>query len=192
MAPKNSTPSPAAALPSANRSQHTSASATHPKPATSHSKTQPQTTTPPTSSSTTAPKLAQQINALTNTKTATALSKSAPRSVQEAQQILAEMWNSYVDKTAQRVKLLDTFMGFLVLVGVLQFVYCVIVGNYPFNAFLAGFSATVGQFVLTASLRMQTNPENEKEFRGTSDERAFADFVFGSMILHFFCVNFIN
>ncbi|KAK0259107.1 oligosaccharyltransferase complex subunit epsilon [Friedmanniomyces endolithicus] len=175
MAPKRPTPSPAAAPPSANRSQHTSASAAPSKPSASHSKTQPpQQTTPSTTStstSTTAPKLAQQINALTNTKTATALSKSAPRSLQDAQQILAEMWNSYVDKTAQRVKLLDTFMGFLVLVGVLQFVYCVIVGNYPFNAFLAGFSATVGQFVLTASLRMQTNPENEKEFRGTSDER---------------------
>ncbi|KAK0996869.1 oligosaccharyltransferase complex subunit epsilon [Friedmanniomyces endolithicus] len=132
MAPKKPTPSPAAAPPSANRSQHTSASAAPSKPSASHSKTQTPQTTPSstTSTSTTAPKLAQQINALTNTKTATALSKSAPRSVQEAQQILAEMWNSYVDKTAQRVKLLDTFMGFLVLVGVLQFVYCVIVGNY--------------------------------------------------------------
>jgi len=131
MAPKKPTPSPAAAPPSANRSQHTSASATPSKPSASHSKTQtPPSSTTSNSTSTTAPKLAQQINALTNTKTATALSKSAPRSVQEAQQILAEMWNSYVDKTAQRVKLLDTFMGFLVLVGVLQFVYCVIVGNY--------------------------------------------------------------
>lgn len=27
----------------------------------------------------------------------------------------------------------------------------------PFNAFLSGFSAAVGQFVLTASLRMQTS-----------------------------------
>ena len=41
----------------------------------------------------------------------------------------------------------------------------------PFNAFLSGFGATVGQFVLTASLRLQTNPENEKEFEGTSHER---------------------
>ena len=41
----------------------------------------------------------------------------------------------------------------------------------PFNAFLAGFSATVGQFVLTASLRIQTNPENEKEFKSISHER---------------------
>lgn len=67
--------------------------------------------------------------------------------------------------------------------------------------------------MLTASLRIQTNPENEKDFEGISHERlvvsedrrsegrlladmilyrAFADFVFGSMILHFFCVNFIN
>ncbi|SMR53996.1 unnamed protein product [Zymoseptoria tritici ST99CH_1A5] len=106
--------------------------------------------------------------------------------------IVAGVWNNYTTKTPQRVKLLDTFMGFLVVVGVLQFVYCVIAGNYPFNAFLSGFSATVGQFVLTASLRIQTNPENKAEFEGISHERAFADFIFGSLILHFFCVNFIN
>lgn len=86
----------------------------------------------------------------------------------------------------------------------------------PFNAFLSGFSATVGQFVLTASLRIQTNPENEGEFKNISNERyvsldipplfsqvdgttdtdvnrrAFADYIFGSVLLHFFCVNFIN
>lgn len=41
----------------------------------------------------------------------------------------------------------------------------------PFNAFLAGFAADVGQFVLTASLRMQTNPQNQKEFETISPER---------------------
>lgn len=117
---------------------------------------------------------------------------------------------------------MDAFMGFLVVVGVVQFAYCVLAGNYvrlrplpthyracemgrrpgrkkkrvvvgrlqnrgergsrgqtqadstdyqPFNAFLSGFSATVGQFVLTASLRIQTNPENRKEFESISDER---------------------
>jgi len=83
-------------------------------------------------------------------------------------------------------------MAFLVAVGVVQFVYCVVAGSYPFNAFLSAFSATVGQFVLTASLRIQTNPENKADFDSMSPERAFADFVFGSLILHFFCVNFIN
>jgi len=43
--------------------------------------------------------------------------------------------------------------------------------SQPFNAFLSGFSATVGQFVLTASLRIQTNPENKAEFESTSNER---------------------
>ncbi|EMC95269.1 hypothetical protein BAUCODRAFT_50729, partial [Baudoinia panamericana UAMH 10762] len=114
------------------------------------------------------------------------------RNAQDAQQIAISLWNNYVEKTPQRTKLIDAFMAFLMVVGGLQFVYCVIAGNYPFNAFLAGFSATVGQFVLTASLRIQTNADNENDFKNLSQERAFADFVFGSMILHFFCVNFIN
>ncbi len=47
-----------------------------------------------------------------------------------AQEILTSLWDSYVDKTPQRVKLIDVFMAFLVLVGGLQFVYCLVVGNY--------------------------------------------------------------
>jgi hypothetical protein len=43
---------------------------------------------------------------------------------------VTDIWNKYVDKTPQRVKLLDSFMAFLGVVGVLQFVYCVIVGNF--------------------------------------------------------------
>ncbi|GKZ35472.1 oligosaccharyltransferase complex subunit epsilon [Aspergillus brasiliensis] len=68
------------------------------------------------------------------------------------------VWQQYLATTPQRTMLLDAFMGFLVLVGGVQFVYCVVGGNYPFNAFLSGFCAAVGQFVLTASLRMQTSP----------------------------------
>ncbi|KAF2186865.1 defender against death DAD protein [Zopfia rhizophila CBS 207.26] len=117
---------------------------------------------------------------------------SKPHNASDAQDIVLGVWNKYQEKTPQRVKLLDCFMAFLVVVGVLQFVYCCLVGNFPFNAFLSGFSATVGQFVLTASLRIQTNPENKAEFKSISNERAFADFVFGSLLLHFFCVNFIN
>ncbi|KAJ5929118.1 Defender against death DAD protein [Penicillium verhagenii] len=127
--------------------------------------------------------------------------------------ITAHVWQQYLANTAQRTLLLDAFMAFLVLVGGLQFVYCVLAGNYPFNAFLSGFSAAVGQFVLTASLRMQTSDsgsasvskpsskgknarfadeDTEEVESGTSHERAFADYIFGSLILHFFCINFIN
>jgi oligosaccharyltransferase complex subunit epsilon len=36
------------------------------------------------------------------------------------------------------------------------------------------------------------NASGEEEGPSVSSERAFADFVFGSLILHGFCVNFIN
>ncbi|KAJ4408969.1 oligosaccharyltransferase complex subunit epsilon [Didymella pomorum] len=122
----------------------------------------------------------------------TPYSAAKPKSSNDAQDILQGVWKRYVEKTPQRTKLLDSFMLFLVVVGALQFLYVVLVGNFPFNAFLSGFSACVGQFVLTASLRIQTNPENKASFESISHERAFADFVFGSLLLHFFCVNFIN
>nr|GAT53804.1 defender against cell death 1 [Mycena chlorophos] len=78
------------------------------------------------------------------------------------------------------------------LSGIVQFLYCVLVTTYPYNAFLAGFSSTVGQFVLTASLRSQVNPENKNEYKEVSPERAFADFALGSIVLHFFVFNFLG
>ncbi|KAL4939855.1 hypothetical protein BDV06DRAFT_29466 [Aspergillus oleicola] len=121
--------------------------------------------------------------------------------------IAVHVWHQYLTTTPQRTMLLDAFMAFLVLVGGVQFAYCVLAGNYPFNAFLSGFCAAVGQFVLTASLRMQTSSSGEgatgkskgpkvvvkgEGAEGVSHERAFADYIFGSLILHFFCINFIN
>lgn len=45
---------------------------------------------------------------------------------------------------------------------------------------------------LLVSLRIQTTEANKSEFPSVSPERAFADYVVCSLILHFFCVNFIN
>jgi hypothetical protein len=39
-------------------------------------------------------------------------------------------------------------MVFLMYVGGVQFLYACLTGGYPFNSFLAGFAAAVGQFVL--------------------------------------------
>jgi oligosaccharyltransferase complex subunit epsilon len=57
-------------------------------------------------------------------------SQNANANLGEAQQIINGVWKNYVDRTPQRVKLIDAFMGFLVVVGALQFLYCVIVGNF--------------------------------------------------------------
>jgi oligosaccharyltransferase complex subunit epsilon len=102
------------------------------------------------------------------------------------------LWKAYNDNTSDRLKFIDAFLFFLMLSGIVQFAYCILVSNFPYNAFLAGFSATVGQFVLTASLRSQVNPENKDEFKEVSPERAFADFTLGSIVLHFFVYNFLG
>lgn len=57
-------------------------------------------------------------------------SAANPKSSNDAQDILQEVWNRYVEKTTQRTKLLDSFMAFLVVVGALQFLYVVLVGNF--------------------------------------------------------------
>jgi hypothetical protein len=46
------------------------------------------------------------------------------------QEIILHIWKRYLTQTPQRTLLLDAFMAFLVLVGAVQFVYCVLAGNY--------------------------------------------------------------
>ncbi|KAL2871070.1 putative oligosaccharyl transferase subunit Dad1 [Aspergillus lucknowensis] len=152
----------------------------------------------------------------TSTSSSTTPLSSGPRTLSansSVSEIAFHVWHQYLTTTSQRTLLLDAFMAFLVLVGGVQFAYCVLAGNYPFNAFLSGFCAAVGQFVLTASLRMQTSSSERtgatggsansgkggkavvargEADGGVSHERAFADYIFGSLILHFFCINFIN
>ena len=55
---------------------------------------------------------------------------SNSKSSNDAQDILQGVWNKYVKNTPQRTKLLDTFLAFLVVVGALQFLYVVVVGNF--------------------------------------------------------------
>ncbi|CEQ39562.1 SPOSA6832_01085, partial [Sporobolomyces salmonicolor] len=125
------------------------------------------------------------------------------------------LWKGYNQQTPSRLKLIDGFMLFLMLTGVAQFLYCLLITNYPFNAFLGGFApispsllsrsvrltqverdnsfaATVGQFVLAGALRIQVNPVNKDTFPTVSPERAFGDFIFASVLLHFFSINYLG
>lgn len=66
-----------------------------------------------------------------------------------------QLISNYSADTPPRFKLIDAFLAFLFVTGILQFVYCIVLSNYPFNSFLSGFAATVGQFVLSLALRLQ-------------------------------------
>ncbi|KAM0347073.1 hypothetical protein ACHAPU_005012 [Fusarium lateritium] len=125
-------------------------------------------------------------------KPAAILRKGDPKGDVQWDKAIQNLYNHYINNTPQRIKLVDAFMVFLVVVGVIQFINCALLGTFPFNAFLSGFCVTVGQFVLTASLRLQTNEASKTECPSVSPERAFADYVVCSLILHFFAINFIN
>ncbi|OBZ71950.1 Dolichyl-diphosphooligosaccharide--protein glycosyltransferase subunit dad-1 [Grifola frondosa] len=150
-------------------------------------------------------------------KTSTTLKQNiAASSTAHSSNPVNSLWKAYNETTSTRLKTIDAFLVFLMLSGIAQFLYCVLVTNFPFNAFLAGFSSCVGQFVLAASLRSQVNPANRSEFKDVSperyvarnflepssvrpmdsldaaDDRAFADFALGSIVLHFFVFNFLG
>lgn len=128
-----------------------------------------------------------KFSAMASTKTNT--KGSQPSSAVNS--ALNSLWGSYQQETSPRLKLVDAFLVFIMLSGIAQFLYCILVINYPFNAFLAGsvslhivfllrilvdfflyrFASTIGQFVLTASLRSQVNPENKVHFASVSPER---------------------
>ncbi|GAB5590634.1 Dolichyl-diphosphooligosaccharide-protein glycosyltransferase subunit dad1 [Umbelopsis nana] len=79
--------------------------------------------------------------------------------------------HSYHQNTSISLKFIDVYLVFIMASGVLQFLYMLAVGTFPYNAFLAGFISTVGSFVLTANLRIQTNAQNSPDFKGISPER---------------------
>lgn len=113
--------------------------------------------------------------------------------VEELKKSVSSAYTQYLKdlEQDQKLRLVDTFLAFLV-VGVFQFSFCLLGGSYPFNAFLSGFSATVGQFVLTVALRLQSTPENTGLFSGLLPERAFGEYVLASLVLHFVLIHFIN
>ncbi|WFD07429.1 oligosaccharyltransferase complex subunit epsilon [Malassezia vespertilionis] len=116
----------------------------------------------------------------------------APQRSAGAKAALTRLIRSYGPETPARLKLIDAFLLFLFVTGVAQFVYCVLLSDYPFNAFVAGFAATVGQFVLAMSLRIQTDPKQRSSAGDKTPERAFAEFLFASVVLHYFVVSFLG
>lgn len=107
--------------------------------------------------------------------------------------VVVKFFNEYNQSTAKRLKIIDAYLLYILLTGGIQFVYCLLVGSFPFNSFLAGFISCVSSFVLAVSLRIQVNPENKQDFGSSiSPERAFADFLFAHLILHLVVVNFIG
>uniref|UniRef100_A0AC35TUN9 Dolichyl-diphosphooligosaccharide--protein glycosyltransferase subunit DAD1 n=1 Tax=Rhabditophanes sp. KR3021 TaxID=114890 RepID=A0AC35TUN9_9BILA len=106
--------------------------------------------------------------------------------------IFCQVVTDYTQNTPSKLKIIDSYMLYILITGIVQFVYCVLFTSFPFNSFLAGFISTVASFVLAASLRSQVNPKNEGDFKNISPERAFADFCFAHVVLHLTVMNLLG
>ncbi|CAD7078983.1 unnamed protein product [Hermetia illucens] len=83
--------------------------------------------------------------------------------------VIGKFFDDYINHTPKKLKIIDAYLSYIMLTGIVQFVYCCLVGTFPFNSFLSGFIST-----------------------GISPERGFADFIFAHVILHLVVINFIG
>ena len=77
--------------------------------------------------------------------------------------VIQQFLESYRSRTPTKLKLVDAYLTYILMTGVVQFVYCCLVGTFPFNSFLSGFISCVGSFVLggdyTITLPIDTAPQ---------------------------------
>ena len=65
--------------------------------------------------------------------------------------VVSKFYEDYLKTTPAKLKLIDAYLLYILLTGVVQFVYCCLVGTFPFNSFLSGFISAVGSFVLAGN-----------------------------------------
>merc|ERR1712136_36062 len=71
--------------------------------------------------------------------------------------VVAKFSHEYIHNTPKKLKLVDAYLTYVFFTGVIQFLYCCLVGTFPFNAFLSGFISCVRSFILGVCLRLQVN-----------------------------------
>lgn len=105
-----------------------------------------------------------------------------------------DVLRAYRANVPHNLQIIDVFLVYVLITGIVQFVYALCVGSFPFNSFLAGFLSCVGVFVLTVSLRMQLSPLSDKNARwqNLSPQRTIIDWLFCNAILHMAVLNFLG
>lgn len=85
--------------------------------------------------------------------------------------VLSRFLEEYVTRTPSKIKIIDAYLLYILLTGAFQFLYCLLVGTFPFNSFLAGFISCVGSFILAG------------EFSGSTDLGFHVSYIHAIMVL---------
>ena len=62
--------------------------------------------------------------------------------------VIGKFYDEYMNSTPKKLKIIDAYLFYVMLTGIVQFLYCALVGTFPFNSFLSGFISCVGTFVI--------------------------------------------
>lgn len=66
--------------------------------------------------------------------------------------VISRFLEEYSSTTPTKLKVVDAYLLYILLTGALQFLYCLLVGTFPFNSFLSGFISCVGSFILAGKI----------------------------------------
>lgn len=66
--------------------------------------------------------------------------------------VLNKFYDEYMSNTPKKLKIIDAYLFYVFMTGVMQFLYILVVGTFPFNSFLSGFISSVGSFVLAGKI----------------------------------------
>ena len=100
------------------------------------------------------------------------------------------VWREYGKNQSMKTKMIDAWLLYCLATATAQFLYCIFVGTYPFNSFLAGFLCHVAMFAFGVSLRYQFSSPGD--FQSISSERATVDFIFCHLVLFFVVFSFMG
>eukprot|EP01039_Chlorochromonas_danica_P006452 gene6452-7116_t len=105
------------------------------------------------------------------------------------QQVFQRVKSDYLSTKNKKFLMVDALIAYTLATALLQIVYVVLVGNFPFNSFLSGLFCHLGIFTLAVSLRLQLS---SSEFSSVAPEKAFGDFAFSVAVLLFVVFSFLG
>ncbi|KAF1383340.1 hypothetical protein PFLUV_G00130910 [Perca fluviatilis] len=96
--------------------------------------------------------------------------------------VISRFLEEYTTTTPNKLKVVDAYLLYILLTGALQFLYCLLVGTFPFNSFLSGFISCVGAFILGVCLHVNLTHsvpllEDKDKRRSPSRHDATSTFV---------------
>ena len=104
--------------------------------------------------------------------------------------LLSAIKLKYIEQTPRKLQLIDLFITFSILLAVIQAVYAVLSGSFPYNSYLASIFCTVGYAILLMCLRLQI--ANPRDFGNITAESAFIGFIMGSLALFAIVTTFMG